>query len=119
MNIIFGIGIGLAIAAGVLVLVVWTDSRHTANRLCALEQQARAMQDQLDRKAHTESTIAAMEDALAVLMRVELEEKQHALYRESWINRAQSILQSARQGPRAYPVDQPTGKRVQYRGGGR
>lgn len=116
MEILIGIALSAIVLALVGVVLMVMEDRHTAKRLENLEQQSQLLRDQLETRRHTENTVAAMEDALAVLMRLQLEEQQQAQYRDAWVKRAQSILQTARQSPRSYPVDKPTGKRVRYGG---
>lgn len=58
----------------------------------------------------THGTTAAHEDALAILMRLQIEENEHFQYRQAWINQTQRILQTSRQGPYAYDPDQTTYK---------
>jgi hypothetical protein len=89
----------------------WQWSIHTNARIKSLEEQAREAR----RMDHTVSTNAALEDALAVVMRIVVEEQMQADYRTAWITKLQAILQTARKGPHAYPVDQPSGNDVKHR----
>lgn len=98
---IFLAGFGLAtLLAAVLGAVLFL--RELARRVKVMEEL---------RKYHTHSTDAALLDAMAVLMRLELEEQQASEARAAWIGRARTILTEARKGPNAYPVDRPSGTR--------
>ncbi len=115
MDILIGFGLALVLGAIIGLLFLWLDLRNKERTATAQQQELQTklgqLQEQMNGKRHTENSVSALEDALAVLMRLSLEEQQQALYRDAWISRAQTILQVARQSPRAYPVDQPTSSR--------
>jgi hypothetical protein len=104
----FGSAVILFLIAALLLLMRWIQVLWA--RVHKLEIDAEAAAG----KRHTENTTAGIEDALAVLMRIAVEEQMQADYRRVWIEKAQTILQATREGPRAYPVDSPAGNRVRY-----
>lgn len=62
-------------------------------------------------KAHTQATIACLEDALAVLSDVLISETEQREYTLARLRQLAKILQTGREGPYAYPVDQVAGER--------
>jgi hypothetical protein len=117
----------IAALAGVFMLGRWTT--HIEDQLTDHQRQLKEHQEAqeeleeiLDGKRHPENTVAGLEDLLAVLMRILIEENVQAKSRVYWIERAQEIAKQLREGPRVYPVDAPTGPRsglVTYRGNGK
>ena len=107
--VLFSVGLALVVVIGVVVFLLLRWMQQLSNRM-------RAMEEQMSSRRHTENTTAALEDALAVLMRIAIEEQMQADYRQVWIKKAQEILQVTRNGPRAYQVDAPTetDRRVRY-----
>jgi hypothetical protein len=61
------------------------------------------------------ATIAALEDAIAVLWGVIRVLRDALTFAEQRTKRALDILRAARQGPHSYDPDQPSGKKITLR----
>lgn len=104
----------IAALAGVFLLGRWVAG--VEGQLAEHQRQLRQAQDNIEEilsgRRHPENVVAGIEDLLAVLMRIMVEEDMQAKSRSYWIGRAQAIAQQLRVGPRAYPVDGETGPRL-------
>lgn len=112
MDILYGFGLACIIVAGIAVVLLY---RQLEGRIKALEAELARRAEEDKRQRHTESTISGLEDATAVLFRFLIEDEMASAVRREWVSKAANILGTLREGPRAYPIDPPSGERVTYK----
>jgi outer membrane murein-binding lipoprotein Lpp len=106
-------------AIGLLMERVHQTVRTMQSQIADLQKQITdlvAQQAQQQPKRLTHSTIAGIEDALAVAIDIVMEGQAADEYRQARMRQLQSILQITRQGPDAYPIDRPAGKKPKKNG---
>jgi hypothetical protein len=64
-----------------------------------------------DQRRHTHSTLAGLEDAIAIVLDLLLSQGLNEYVRYS-LNDLQEILSKIREGPNAYDIDRPAGERI-------
>lgn len=93
------------VLAGIYLERVRTRLRNLQEQIDLLESEIEGIKA----RRHTQSTTAGVEDALSVAIDIVMQDQAADQYRQARIGQLQKILQTTRQGPYAYPVDQPAG----------
>lgn len=88
-----------------------TNPNEKRSKIAELEDAIADLKGQLERQQHTPSTIACLEDALAIALDIIQSNEIQQEFINSRLNQLITALRRGRISPRAYPVDLPAGKR--------
>lgn len=109
------VALGAVITLAVIALrAVEAQARQTAAQAEKIRDQAAELENlkkQLDRRAHTYSTAAGLEDAIAIDLDLALNAARTLQYIETRSGQLRDVLAILRQSPHSYDANRPAGRR--------